>query len=72
MSGDLMTHKYIREEEDGTITTVYATDCGGIMKTHNSKGPAIVNKKQKTADYYLYGTKHTKEEWTSRIKMKAY
>ena len=72
MSGDLMTNKYIREEEDGSITTTYATDCGGIMKTHNSKGPAIVNKKQKIADYYLYGTKHTKDEWSSKIKKKAY
>jgi|TARA_R110002020_G_scaffold450346_2_gene663941 hypothetical protein len=72
MSGDLMTNKYIREEEDGTITTTYATNCGGIMKTHNSKGPAIVNKKQKIGDYYLYGVKHTKDEWASRIKKQAY
>ena len=42
------------------------------MKTHNSKGPAVVNKKQKIGDYYLYGIKHTKDEWASRIKKQAY
>ena len=50
-----MTEKFIREEEDGTITSNYATKCGGVYKTHNTKGPAIVNKKQGVADYYLYG-----------------
>ena len=46
MTKQLMTQKFIREEEDGTTTSTYATNCNGKYKTHNSKGPAIVNKKQ--------------------------
>ena len=38
-----MTEKFIREEEDGTTTSVYATNCSGVYKTHNIKGPAIIN-----------------------------
>ena len=60
--------KYKREEEDGTITYVYADKCGDMLKTHNNKGPAIVNKKQKVADYYLYGVKLDKTEWEKKSK----
>ena len=39
----LMTQKFIREEKDGSVTTTYAMECKGVFKTHNSKGPAIIN-----------------------------
>jgi hypothetical protein len=41
----------------------------GSFKTHNSKGPAIVNKEQKIKEYYLYGVKLTKEEWEKKHKL---
>ena len=62
MSG-LLTKKFIREEEDGSITNTYAMECKGILKTHNSQGPAIENKEQKIKEYYLYGVRMKKEEW---------
>ena len=61
--------KFIREEEDGSVTTTYATDMKGSFVTHNNKGPALVNKEQKLKDYYLYGVKLTKEKWESRKKL---
>ena len=60
--------KYIREEEDGSVTVVHADECSGVMKTHNTKGPALTNTKQKIKDYYLYGVKHTKESWEKKRK----
>jgi hypothetical protein len=60
--------KYIREEDDGSVTQVYADDCGGVMKTHNINGPAIINTKQKIKDYYLYGVKQSKEDWEKKRK----
>ena len=39
-----MTREFIREEEDGSTTTTTAIEVGGVFKTHNHKGPAIVNK----------------------------
>ena len=60
--------KYIREEEDGSKTISHAEDCGGKLKTHNNKGPALVNTQQKIKDYYLYGVKLTKEEWEKKSK----
>jgi len=63
-----MTEKFIREEEDGTTTNVYATNCNGAYKTHNIKGPAIVNKKQGVEDYYLYGVKLSKDDWAKKAK----
>ena len=61
--------KYIREEEDGSITYVHAEDCGGgKVKTHNNKGPAIVNKKQDISEYYLYGVKMEKSVWEKKCK----
>ena len=65
----LMTQKFIREEKDGSVTTTYAMECKGIFKTHNSKGPAIVNKEQKIKDYYLYGIKMKKDEWDKKCKL---
>ena len=63
-----MTRKFIREEEDGSRTTTYAIEVKGIFKTHNIKGPAIVNKEQKIKDYYLYGVKVAKEVWDKQSK----
>jgi len=64
----LSTQEFIREETDGSITTTYAMNTSNIFKTHNSKGPAIVNKEQKIKDYYLYGVKMTKDEWEKKRK----
>ena len=41
----------------------------GVLKTHNSKGPAIVNKEQKIKEYYLYGVKLTKDMWEKKHKL---
>ena len=60
--------KYRKDEEDGSITYVYADDCGGQIKTHNNKGPAIVNKKQDIKEYYLYGVKMEKGDWEKKRK----
>ena len=60
--------KYIKEEEDGSITEVHAEDCGGKLKTHNIKGPAIINKEQKVKEYYLYCIKHSQDEWEKKRK----
>ena len=65
----LQTREFIREEEDGSTTTTYATDVNGVFKTHNNKGPAIVNKQQEIADYYLYGVKLEKEAWVKKSKL---
>lgn len=70
--GKLDIRKYSREEEDGTKTIACALECGGILKMHNHKGPALVNKKQDVSEYYLYGVKHTEDEWKKKIKTKAY
>jgi len=64
-----MIKKFIREEEDGSQTTNYATELHGGLVTHNNKGPALVNKTQKLKEYYLYGTKLTKDEWEKRKKL---
>lgn len=60
--------KYMREETDGSITYTHAQKCGGILKTHNIKGPAVINKKQKIKDYYLYGVKLSKDDWEKKSK----
>ena len=64
-----MIKEYIREEEDGSRTTTSAIKMGGTLKTHNNKGPAIVNKEQKIKEYYLYGVKLSKDEWEKRKKL---
>jgi len=63
-----MIREFIREEEDGSRTTICAIKVKGIFKTHNSKGPAIVNKEQKIKDYYLYGVKFDKKIWDKQRK----
>ena len=65
----LMTQKFIREEKDGSTTDTYAMECKGVFKTHNSKGPAIINKEQKIKEYYLYGIKMKKDEWEKKRKL---
>ena len=60
--------KYIKEEEDGSTTQGHADNCGGTLKLHNTKGPALINKEQKIKDYYLYGIKLPKEVWEKKRK----
>ena len=61
--------EFTREEPDGSKTYTYAMECDGVLKTHNSKGAAIVNKEQKIKDYYLYGVMITKEVWEKKRKL---
>ena len=60
--------EFTRDENDGSKTFTYAMECNGVMKTHNNKGPAIVNKEQKLEEYYLYGVKMTKDKWEVKRK----
>ena len=61
--------EFIRDEADGSRTTTYGMMCDNILKTHNNKGPAIVNKQQEIADYYLYGVKLHKDDWVKKSKL---
>ena len=63
-----MTKEFIRKEEDSSKTTTSAIEMGGILKTHNKKGQAIVNKAQKIKEYYLYGIKLPKDIWEKQRK----
>ena len=52
---------------DGTIAHYITVD--GIKKMHNWDGAALIpqgNKRQ--AEYYLFGIKHTKDEWLEKKK----
>jgi len=52
---------------DGTIA--HYVDINGINKMHNWDGAAFIpqgNKRQ--AEYYLFGIKHTKDEWLEKKK----
>ena len=60
--------EFIREENDGSTTKTYAMECNGVMKTHNNKGPAIINEEQKIKEYYLYGVKLSKDKWDIKRK----
>ena len=64
----LNTQQFIREEKDGSVTTTYAMKNKETFRTHNNKGPAIINKEQKIKEYYLYGVKMTKDEWEKKRK----
>ena len=44
-------------------------ECKGVLKTHNNKGPAIINKQQDISEYYLYGVKLEKEDWVKKSKL---
>tara|TARA_R110000765_G_scaffold1551_2_gene4081 strand:+ start:1124 stop:1357 length:234 start_codon:yes stop_codon:yes gene_type:complete len=64
--------KYSREEEDGSKTQITAMDYGGgVFKAHNPKGPAVTNKKLEIAEYYVYGVKMSKDEWSKKVKAKV-
>ena len=50
-------------------TVIYYVCINGINKMHNWDGPAVFpqgNKRQ--AEYYLFGIKHTKDEWLDKKK----
>jgi hypothetical protein len=65
--------KYSKEEEDGSKTYITAMDYGdGVFKAHNSKGPAVKNKQMDIVEYYLYGVKMSKDDWTRKVKAKMY
>ena len=52
---------------DGTIA--HYVNIKGINKCHNWDGAAFIpqgNKRQ--AEYYLFGVKHTKEDWLDKKK----
>ena len=52
---------------DGTIAHYVSTN--GIKKMHNWDGAALIpqgNKRQ--AEYYLFGIKHTKDQWLDKKK----
>jgi hypothetical protein len=47
---------------DGTIA--YVNEANGVYKLHNFDGPALIPQGNKRlAEYYLFGTKYTKEAW---------
>jgi hypothetical protein len=52
---------------DGTVA--HYVSINGIKKMHNWDGAAFIpqgNKRQ--AEYYLFGIKHTKDEWLEKKK----
>ena len=55
--------KLIREENDGSITTVYAMDYGDKVVLHNMEGPALINEKQKKKEYHLNGIEYDYDTW---------
>lgn len=61
--------EFIREENDGSTTRTYAMECNGVLKTHNNKGPAVVNPEQEVEDYYLYGVSLSKDVWEKKRKL---
>ena len=64
--------KYSKEEEGGSKTYITAMDYGdGVFKAHNAKGPAVKNKQMDIVEYYLYGVKMSKDEWTRKVKAKV-
>mgnify|MGYP003625871945 FL=1 len=65
--------KYSKEEEGGSKTYITAMDYGdGVFKAHNAKGPAVKNKQMDIVEYYLYGVKLSKDDWTRKVKAKVY
>ena len=64
--------KYSKEEEDGSKTYITAMNYGdGVFKAHNSKGPAVINKQLDIREYYIYGVKMSKDEWSKKVKAKV-
>ena len=64
-----MTREFTREEKDGSKTITYAIEMDGVFKTHNHKGPAIVNKEQEIKEYYSYGINVSKEVREKKKKL---
>ena len=72
MAIDYKEVKYTKEEEDGSQTYIRAMNYGnGVFKAHNAKGPAVTNKKMEILEYYLYGVKMSKDEWSRKVKAKV-
>ena len=72
MATDYKVVKYTKEEEDGSKTYIRAMNYGnGVFKAHNAKGPAVTNKKMEILEYYLYGVKMSKDEWSRKVKAKV-
>ena len=64
--------KYSKEEEDGSKTYITAMNYGdGVFKAHNAKGPAVINKQMEIAEYYIYGVKMSKDQWSKKVKAKV-
>lgn len=51
------------KQADGTIA-YYA-----MNKLHSVEGPALIPQgNEKLAEYYLFGIKHTKDQWLDKVK----
>jgi hypothetical protein len=65
MDNSLETKKL--KSKDGTIA--YYINVGGIDKLHNWDSAALIPQGNKRlAEYYLFGIKHTKEQWEDKKK----
>jgi len=57
----------ILKSTDGTIA--YYVNIDGTFKMHNWDGAALIPQGNKrAAEYYLFGIKHTKEQWVDKKK----
>jgi hypothetical protein len=55
----------VRKMKTGDKTIIYYLD----GKMHNWEGPALIPQGNKRlAEYYLFGIKHTKEQWEEKKK----
>jgi hypothetical protein len=55
------------QSSDGTIA--HYVNINGVNKMHNWDGAALIPKGNKrAAEYYLFGIKHTKDEWLEKKK----
>ena len=54
-------------QADGTI--MFYVKINGVNKIHNWDGAALIPQGNKRlAEYYLFGIKHTKDEWEEKKK----
>jgi len=52
-------------QADGTI--IFYVKINGVVKMHNWDGAAFIPQGNKRlAEYYLFGIKHTKEQWEDK------
>lgn len=66
MKEETLETQHLRTE-DGTIA--HYVNINGVNKMHNWDGAAYIpqnNKRQ--AEYYLFGIKHTKDQWEEKKK----